>query len=421
MSVASALPLLSPLVTRILELSGFPPHLKTRDLQHAFAIYEDDKGGYKIKWVDDTTALIIFADPATAKKAYLRTIMAPPQQLINDTGVPAKIKPYDGDDASAIISSVSNRQRSRSNAGGVMGSPNQATRRACHARHARPFQAAARPCTHAVVRPLARPPPSAERLQPQPSAQARSCGVFDAANGGPSPANRVLAGDDTLSGIAGLPANPVAAARLDARRRLAHQDVAHQQQRRSQHTARTRSMRPSKRFSPASAPSALRQSPLPRGQNRCSTTVDHSGMSSRAHATGGKGHGRLDGVWGVLIEECRGLVAEQFAIPIAARFLTRGTADFALLRVEGALESVAVRRRLGCWWAWICFCCLRVGVTKLGEMSRYDAMPTSIGFPTLRVHIPVQFGENILCILSIHTDELKPAAANGSACSAHES
>ncbi|KAJ1032163.1 hypothetical protein NDA18_001660 [Ustilago nuda] len=75
MSVASALPLLSPLVTRILQLSGFPPQLKTRDLQQVFAAYEEEKGGYKIKWVDDTTALIIFADPAVAKKAYLRTVI----------------------------------------------------------------------------------------------------------------------------------------------------------------------------------------------------------------------------------------------------------------------------------------------------------------------------------------------------------
>ncbi|KAJ1027721.1 hypothetical protein NDA13_003178 [Ustilago tritici] len=75
MSVASALPLLSPLVTRILQLSGFPSQLKTRDLQQVFAAYEEEKGGYKIKWVDDTTALIIFADPAVAKKAYLRTVI----------------------------------------------------------------------------------------------------------------------------------------------------------------------------------------------------------------------------------------------------------------------------------------------------------------------------------------------------------
>lgn len=214
MSVASALPLLSPLVTRILQLSGIPPQLRTRDLQQVFSAYEDDRGGYKIKWVDDTTALIIFADPATAKKAYLRTIMAPPPQLNNDNGVPATIKPYDGDDASSIISSVSNRQRSRSNAGGVMGSPtkqpvelvapstpdNSSTPLRGHA-HTPSFGRAFGHRRHQSG--------SNPNLPPKPVAAA----LFDAANGGPSPANRVLAGVDTLSGIAGLPANPVAAAR----------------------------------------------------------------------------------------------------------------------------------------------------------------------------------------------------------------
>lgn len=60
--MTSALPLLSPLVTRILELSGFPAELKTRDLQSVFSAWEDDRGGFKIKWVDDTTALVVFAD-----------------------------------------------------------------------------------------------------------------------------------------------------------------------------------------------------------------------------------------------------------------------------------------------------------------------------------------------------------------------
>lgn len=215
MSVSAALPLLSPLVTKILELSGFPPHLKTRDLHQAFAVYEDEKGGYKIKWVDDTTALIIFSDAATAKKAYLRTIMSPPEQLINDTGIPAKIVPYDKDDASSIISSVSNRQRARSNAGGVFGSP---TKQPADLRT--PSPAPATPdygSPSKSVRGHAHTPSfgrsfghrrqqsgSNPSLPPKPVAAA----LFDAANGGPSPANRVLAGVDTLSGIAGLPANP---------------------------------------------------------------------------------------------------------------------------------------------------------------------------------------------------------------------
>jgi hypothetical protein len=43
--------------------------------------------------------------------------MSPPPSLMTSTGIPAKIRPYDGDDASMIISSVQNRTRTRSNAG----------------------------------------------------------------------------------------------------------------------------------------------------------------------------------------------------------------------------------------------------------------------------------------------------------------
>lgn len=214
MSFSAVLPLLSPLVTKILELSGFPPHLKTRDLHQAFAVYEDEQGGFKIKWVDDTTALIIFSDAATAKKAYLRTIMSPPEQLINDTGIPAKIVPYDKDDASSIISSVSNRQRARSNAGGIFGSP---TKQPADLRTPSPAPATPESSPSKSIRGHAHTPSfgrsfghrrqqsgSNPSLPPKPVAAA----LFDAANGGPSPANRVLAGVDTLNGIAGLPANP---------------------------------------------------------------------------------------------------------------------------------------------------------------------------------------------------------------------
>lgn len=301
MSVASALPLLSPLVTRILELSGFPPHLKTRDLQQIFAAYEEEKGGYKIKWVDDTTALVIFADPATAKKAYLRTIMSPPQQLINDNGVPAKIKPYDGDDASAIISSVSNRQRSRSNVGGVFGSPTkQSTDLVAPSTPDSPAKSPSKPLRgHAHTPSFGRTfghrrqqSGSNPNLPPKPVAAA----LFDAANGGPSPANRVLAGVDTLSGIAGLPANPVAAARStlmsESTSRMSRgssnggasvssdgleSDLASLSLNRNGDSpsksraegllaapAQITSNGAGKRFSPGGTPSGLRQSPLPR-------------------------------------------------------------------------------------------------------------------------------------------------------------
>lgn len=55
---------LAPLSTRILALSGFPPELKTRDIQAVFSQWEDELGGFKIKWLDDTNALVIFNDAA---------------------------------------------------------------------------------------------------------------------------------------------------------------------------------------------------------------------------------------------------------------------------------------------------------------------------------------------------------------------
>jgi hypothetical protein len=53
---------LSACVTRILSLSGFPQSLKTRDVQQAFAEYDQDRGGFRIKWVDDTSLLLVFND-----------------------------------------------------------------------------------------------------------------------------------------------------------------------------------------------------------------------------------------------------------------------------------------------------------------------------------------------------------------------
>jgi len=102
---------LSAAVTRILTLSGFPPELKTRDIQAAFSTWENERGGFKIKWVDDTTAMLVFMDAGTAKRAYLSTLLDPPAQLVATTGDYKKtlIKPYDGPDAQAIILNVNSR------------------------------------------------------------------------------------------------------------------------------------------------------------------------------------------------------------------------------------------------------------------------------------------------------------------------
>jgi len=92
-------------------LSGFPPELKTRDIQAAFSAWENDRGGFKIKWVDDTTAMLVFMDAGTAKRAYLSTLLDPPAQLIATSGDFKKtlIKPYSGPDAQAIILNVNSR------------------------------------------------------------------------------------------------------------------------------------------------------------------------------------------------------------------------------------------------------------------------------------------------------------------------
>jgi Nuclear cap-binding protein subunit 3 len=58
---------LSASVTRILYLTGFPKELKTKDIQSAFSEYENNNGGFKIKWKDDTSLLIVFQDATVGK------------------------------------------------------------------------------------------------------------------------------------------------------------------------------------------------------------------------------------------------------------------------------------------------------------------------------------------------------------------
>jgi hypothetical protein len=101
---------LSASVTRILYLTGFPKELKTKDIQAAFAEYEGVNGGFKIKWRDDTSLLIVFQDPSVAKRAYLHTVAFPPPILTSsNNGVSATIRPYDGPDAQSVIQTVNSR------------------------------------------------------------------------------------------------------------------------------------------------------------------------------------------------------------------------------------------------------------------------------------------------------------------------
>jgi len=107
---------LSASVTRILYLTGFPKELKTKDIQTAFSEYENAAGGFKIKWKDDTSLLIVFQDAAVAKRAYLQTVAFPHAILTSpSTGITATIRPYDGPDAQTVIQTVNSRGQHTSN------------------------------------------------------------------------------------------------------------------------------------------------------------------------------------------------------------------------------------------------------------------------------------------------------------------
>jgi hypothetical protein len=68
--MASSLSQLSASVTRILSLTGFPKELKTRDIQLAFTEWDNANGGFKIKWIDDTSLLVVFADPTIGEPSF---------------------------------------------------------------------------------------------------------------------------------------------------------------------------------------------------------------------------------------------------------------------------------------------------------------------------------------------------------------
>ncbi|KAG9072101.1 R3H and coiled-coil domain-containing protein 1 [Linnemannia hyalina] len=76
----------------ILELYDFSASIKTAHLTDMFAAYENRSGGFRIKWVDETKALVIFESAAVAKQAH----------IANLTNQIAKIKPYNGPDRDSI-------------------------------------------------------------------------------------------------------------------------------------------------------------------------------------------------------------------------------------------------------------------------------------------------------------------------------
>ncbi|KAM0789103.1 hypothetical protein ACM66B_003159 [Microbotryomycetes sp. NB124-2] len=104
--------------TRILQLTNFSPELKTKDIQTIFSDWEDDKGGFKIKWNDDSSCWIVFNDPTTAKRAYLTILTNKPAALEPTNEHEPKLTPYAGPETQAILQAVSTRTRSRSMGGG---------------------------------------------------------------------------------------------------------------------------------------------------------------------------------------------------------------------------------------------------------------------------------------------------------------
>ncbi|THH10156.1 hypothetical protein EW145_g1516 [Phellinidium pouzarii] len=107
---------LSASVTRILSLTGFPKELKTKDIQAAFSEWENVAGGFRIKWIDDTSLMIVFNDAGIAKRAYLRALCSPPPSIF-DISPMASIRPYDGPDAQFIIQNVNSRHQSSASRG----------------------------------------------------------------------------------------------------------------------------------------------------------------------------------------------------------------------------------------------------------------------------------------------------------------
>lgn len=57
-----------PTVT--LDCYDFPASFKTHHLHDIFREYENMRGGYRIKWLEDTRALIVFEHPAAGELCY---------------------------------------------------------------------------------------------------------------------------------------------------------------------------------------------------------------------------------------------------------------------------------------------------------------------------------------------------------------
>lgn len=82
---AAPIPHLSASVTRILALTGFPPELKTKDIQAAFGEFDAMNGGFRIKWVDDTSLLLVFNDAGVGESNLFSSHLLRPTEVASLT------------------------------------------------------------------------------------------------------------------------------------------------------------------------------------------------------------------------------------------------------------------------------------------------------------------------------------------------
>ena len=125
MAPLSSLPLVSPLETHVLELTGFSSMIRTRDLHLILAPWSyGEPEAYRIKWQDDNTVYILFQDASVAKKVYLSFLCSPPDilradfngtELYDATRIPcgrlqsvpyAHIRPLNGPKADALLANA---------------------------------------------------------------------------------------------------------------------------------------------------------------------------------------------------------------------------------------------------------------------------------------------------------------------------
>lgn len=97
--------------TTVLDCYDFPAAFKTHHLHDIFREYENMRGGYRIKWLEDTRALIMFEHPSTGKidvnylwrwdgvidfLFFWSWLLAKKAYIDNVSNPLAKIRPYSG-------------------------------------------------------------------------------------------------------------------------------------------------------------------------------------------------------------------------------------------------------------------------------------------------------------------------------------